>query len=274
MGKLARFLTVLLLTILTLVASAPTPPTAPEVSYPRSMAALGDSLTQANNACCRPGDQPAQSWSTGDGPNDGVASHYERLLQLNPAIKGNNVNHSVSGAKASDVPRQAAAAAEHRPEYVTVLIGANDLCTSSVDTMTPVGDFRASLAQALATLDQLEPRPQVFVSSIPNLYQMWNVLREDPAAQSAWSDSGACQPMLATSTTDEARRQVVQRQQAFNTVLAQVCAQFAGCRHDGGAFYAYAPDPADVSVLDYFHPSVRGQAALADITWKAAWQDR
>ncbi|WP_189337565.1 GDSL-type esterase/lipase family protein [Arthrobacter sp. AFG7.2] len=274
MRTLPRYLSVLLLLILVTLAAAPTPQTAAEAVYPRSMAALGDSLSQANNACCRPGDQPAQSWSTGDGPGDGVASHYERLLQLGPAIRGNNANHSVSGAKASDLPRQAAAAAGHRPEYVTVLMGANDLCTSSLETMTPVEDFRASVTQALEILDRTEPRPRVFVSSIPSLYQLWHVLREDPAAQSAWSASGACQSMLAVSASEEARQEVVRRQEAFNAALAQSCAQYTSCRHDGGALYAHVPSPEDMSILDYFHPSLRGQSTLADITWTEAWEAR
>jgi hypothetical protein len=103
MGKMARLLSVPLLLYLILIAAVPTPRSAPEeAAYPQSTAALGDSITQAYNACCLPGDYPPQSWSTGNGANDGVASHYERLLQLTPGIRGNNFNNAVSGAKVSD----------------------------------------------------------------------------------------------------------------------------------------------------------------------------
>jgi len=272
MAKVAKFLSFLLLPILILVAAAPTPRSAPNAAYPHSMAALGDSITQAYSACCVHGDYPARSWSTGDGPSDGVASHYERLLQLTPGIRGKNFNNAVSGAKVSDLPRQAAAAAEQGAGYVTVLVGANDVCTASLDTMTPVEDFRASVARALATLDQMRPRPQVFVSSIPDIYQLWNVLRLDPAAQSAWSAGRICQSMLAASNSEDMRRQVVQRELAFNEVLADTCARYESCRTDGGAVYARGLSASDVSVLDYFHPSLQGQATLADITWQAAWQ--
>ena len=272
MAKVAKFLSFLLLPVLILIAAAPTPRSAPNAEYPRSMAALGDSITRGYSACCVHGDYPARSWSTGDGPSDGVASHYERLLQLAPGIRGKNTNNAVSGAKAADLPRQAAAAAEQGAEYVTVLVGANDLCTASLDTMTPVEDFRASVTRALATLDQMRPRPQVFVSSIPDMYQLWNVLRLDQAAQSAWSAGRICQSMLAASNTEDMRRQVVQRELAFNEVLAATCARYESCRTDGGAVYAHGFSASDVSVLDYFHPSLQGQATLADITWQAAWQ--
>lgn len=238
------------------------------------MAALGDSITQAYSACCSQGEQPLNSWSTGNGRGDGVTSHYQRVLQLTPGIAGKNFNNSVSGAKASDLPRQALEAAGQGAEYVTVLIGANDVCTPSLDTMTPVDDFRASVTRALGTLEQVRPRPQVLVASIPNIYRLWSVLQDDPAAQAAWSAARICQALLAASNTEDMRQQFVRRQLAFNAVLAEACAQFRSCRTDGGVVYAYNFTASDVSVLDYFHPSVKGQATLADITWTAGWRRR
>jgi lysophospholipase L1-like esterase len=271
MGKVAKFLALLLLPFLVMVAAAPTPPPAVEEPYPRSMAALGDSITQANNACCSQGDHPENSWATGDGTDDGVASHYERLLELSPGMRAHNFNYSVSGAKASDLPQQASSAATQGADYVTLLVGANDLCTASVESMTSVEEFHSYVDQALQTLEQMQPRPQVFVASIPDLYQLWDVLHIDPAAQSAWSDRGICPPMLSVTATEETRQQVVQRQLAFNTVLTETCGKYTACRTDGSAVYAHVPAPAEVSTLDYFHPSLQGQAKLAEITWNAAW---
>lgn len=239
---------------------------------PKSMAALGDSITQATDVCCWYGNHPAQSWSTGDGRFDGITSHYERLLQLQPAIAGRNYNNSRSGAKAADLPRQAQAAVNQKAEYVTILIGANDVCTSSVESMTPVATFRAQISDALTTLNQMKPRPpQIFVSSIPNIYQLWSVLQTSTAAQFVWSAAQICQSMLAPTNTEEIRQQVLTREKAFNTVLTDVCALYQNCRTDSGAVFAYEFSREDVSRLDYFHPSLQGQAKLAEITWNAAW---
>jgi lysophospholipase L1-like esterase len=268
MGKVARFLSFPAVLFFILVSAAPTPTAA----YPRSMAALGDSMTQATNACCAEGNHPAQSWSTGDGKDDGVNSHYERLLGLQPGISGRNHNDSRSGAKVADLPAQAALAASQKAAYITILVGANDLCASSVETMTSEAHFAANLKQALATLDQMRPRPQVFVSSIPNIHQLWRVLHTNATAQSVWSAAEMCQSMLARSNTEEMRQQVVQREAAFNAILSDTCAAYAGtCRSDGGAVYEYQFTADDVSTIDYFHPSLRGQARLAEITWEAAW---
>jgi hypothetical protein len=57
----------------------------------------------------------------------------------------------------------------------------------------------------------------------------------------------------------------------FNQILAEVCAAYARCRWDGGAVYDYRFSASQVSTLDFFHPSLSGQAALARVTWAASW---
>ena len=77
--------------------------------------------------------------------------------------------------------------------------------------------------------------------------------------------------MLSWRNTDTQRQLVVQRELAFNQILSQACAQYSLCRWDGNTVYNYAFSPSQVSSLDYFHPSLSGQAALARITWGASW---
>src|SRR4029450_6222638 len=110
---------------------------------PASMAAIGDSITPAYNVCCSYGDHPCQSWPTGSPSYDGIASHYGRIRQLNSAIAGHGYNDAVSGAKMSAAPGQATQAVNQSARYVTILLGANDLCTSSMSTMTSTDDFPA-----------------------------------------------------------------------------------------------------------------------------------
>src|SRR6266540_957107 len=43
---------------------------------PNSMAAIGDSISQAADVCCWYGDHPGKSWSTGDDQGDSILSHY------------------------------------------------------------------------------------------------------------------------------------------------------------------------------------------------------
>jgi lysophospholipase L1-like esterase len=246
-------------------ASAAPPP-------PSSMAAIGDSITRATDVCCWYGDHPRHSWSTGGAPLDGIRSHYERLRTLQPAITGHNYNDARAGARMRDAPAQAQTAVTQQAEYVTILMGANDVCTSSPSTMTSVEDFRAQFTQTMQVLATgLPAGSHVFVSSIPNVYRLWQVMRSSPAAQFVWAAARICQSMLSRTNTEADRQAVVAREQAFNQVLQDVCAQYAFCRFDGGAVYSYPFTRDHVSRLDYFHPNLSGQSVLASITWQASW---
>src|SRR4029453_14206546 len=137
-----------------------------------------------------------------------------------------------------------------------------------IATMTSVADFRAQFTATMNVLAQgLPAGSTVFVSSIPNTYQLWALFRNDPAAQLVWAIAGICQSMLSPANSEQDRQTVLAREQAFNQVLADVCGNYAMCRFDGGAVFGYVFTRGQVSQLDYFHPSRSGQAALASITW-------
>jgi lysophospholipase L1-like esterase len=236
------------------------------------MASIGDSMTRAADVCCWYGDHPANSWSTGSAGWDGISSHYERILALDPGIAGHNYNDAASGARMSDGPAQAQRAVGQRAAYVTILLGANDLCTSSPYTMTSVATFRAQVHETLRVLDAgLPSRSRIFVASIPDVYQLWSLYHTDGTAQLVWAVAGICQSLLSTARTDADRQVVRQRNIDFNAVLGDECGQVARCLFDGNAVFDYAFGRGDVSKLDYFHPSLTGQAHLAAVTWARSW---
>jgi lysophospholipase L1-like esterase len=256
--------------VLVLLGGATAAQAAPPL--PQSMAALGDSITQAYDVSGSYGNHPANSWSTGTASTDGISSHAERLAAAGAPFSGRIYNDSVTGAKVADTLAQAQSAVAQGAQYVTVLVGANDVCTSSASTMTPVATFQSQFASTMATLSAgLPAGAHVFVSSIPNVYGLWSVLRSNFIAQLVWKSAGICQSMLSTSNTEATRQAVLAREQAFNTALATVCTQYANCRWDGLATYNYNFSSSQVSKLDYFHPSLTGQAALAGVTWTASW---
>jgi lysophospholipase L1-like esterase len=257
-------LTAAFLTGATTAAAAPPPPS--------SIAGIGDSITRAFDVCCWYGDHPAQSWTTGGMPFDGISSHYERLLGLSPAILGRNYNDARTGARMRDAQAQAQTAVAQGARYVTVLMGANDACTSSPATMTSVSDFRTQFSAAMSTLASgLPAGSHVFVSSIPNIYRLWQVFRANLTAQLVWAAAQICQSMLSLGNTEADRQAVLARVRAFNVILAEVCGGYAFCRFDDNAVFDYPFSAGQVSKLDYFHPSISGQAALASITWQRSW---
>ena len=242
---------------------------------PESMASLGDSITRGFNACGWYYDCTSRSWSTGSYST--VNSHYRRILAKNPAISGKNHNDARSGAKASDMYGQAGTAVSQGVQYVTLLIGANDACTSSESTMTAVTTFRSQINSALSRLKSGLPNAKVYVVSIPDIKRLWHIGKDNSSARSAWSGFGICQSMLAnptsTSAEDEARRtRVRQRVVDFNTQLAQACAASGtNCTFDGNAIFNYPFVLSQVSGWDYFHPNTEGQRVLADVSYRAGF---
>jgi lysophospholipase L1-like esterase len=252
----------------TLSASASTP-------LPRSMASTGDSITRAFNTGFLPYlDNPSASWSTGT--NGSVQSHYSRLLALQPLIAGHAYNDAKSGAKMIDLAGQLTTASNQHVQYVTVLMGGNDVCTSSESTMTSVATFRSEFTSAMNTITAGSPSTRVYVVSIPNVYNLWSIFKDNFAARTVWALFGVCQSMLAnpqsTAQADIDRRaRVLQRDIDFNATLASVCALYTHCRYDGGAVFGTTFTTADITSRDYFHPSVSGQAKLAAVTWAAGY---
>ncbi len=261
---------------LVLVFSAvPRSAAADSAPLPSSMAAVGDSITQAASTGGSLGaDYPQNSWSTGT--NATVNSHRLRLQAIGAPVAETSFNRSVSGAKVADLPGQMAQVVPLRPDYLTVLIGGNDLCTDTVAQMTSVADFRASFASAMTTITSGSANTYVYVASIPDVYQLWSLFRTNFWARLTWSSAGICQSLLAnpgsTQQADVQRRdQVRQRNIAYNAQLADVCAAHASrCRFDGNAVFNTQLTRSDVSG-DYFHPSLSGQARLAQTSWDAGY---
>lgn len=248
------------------------PAQASSPALPNSMSAAGDSITRAFDATSCPfpySDCTAYSWSTGT--NASVNSQYLRILARNPKIKGHVFNDAKTGANMSALDSQLAIAASQHTQYVTILMGANDICTSSISTMTPTSTFQSEVQKALADFFAADPRAHLYMSSLPNIFQLWSVLHGKPAAQADWKLFNICQSMLAASNTDAQRQQVVAQEVADNQALASACSAYTHCRWDGYVGYNYAFPASDISTLDYFHPNVTGQQAIAAITWKASY---
>ncbi len=264
--------------VLTLVLGAlvPTATAAagPTLPLPDTMAAVGDSITQAASSSGALGaDAPQNSWSTGTSAS--VNSHYLRLVAAGAPISGQNHNRSVSGAKMVNLNAQMANVVSLQPDYLTVLIGGNDICTSTEAQMTSVDAFRTQFQAAMATLRAGSPGTNVYVVSIPRVMGLYELFRGDWWARFIWGIAGICQSLLANPTsTNQAdvdrRARVAARNVAYNQVLAEVCTATARCLWDGWAAYNNGFTASDVSG-DYFHPSMAGQAKLAAVSWASGY---
>ena len=250
--------------------AAPEPTGTAKKKVPASMGALGDSITAGYGTCFTLVACGRNSWSTGN--STAVDSHYRRIREDNPAIRGDAENYAVPGAQARDLPRQVDRAVADKVEYVTLLIGANDACADRVSGMTGTATFRRQIDAALARLKKGLPKARVLVVSIPDLYRLWQLGHDNERAVRAWS-RGVCQSLLARPTStaaadDRRRRQVGDRVDAYNRELEAACEDYGRrCRWDGGDAHRVRFSLDLVNELDYFHPDIQGQRELAAVTW-------
>lgn len=219
---------------------------------PAKMAALGDSLTVgANGGGGLPG-----SWATGT--DAAVDSHRQRLGL--PACDA--CNFAVAGKKMKQLNGQAQKAVASKADYVTILMGTNDVCPSS---MTPMSDFTSQFSDALDTLTSGLPTARIFVASIPDWSRLPGLLGSSQAATTAWSDNNHCPSFLPTPPASGG-----QEIDAYNQTLKTVCAKYPSCVFDGDAVFDHQFAAGDYSTQDYFHFSESGQAALAAVTYPIA----
>ncbi|MEU0934511.1 SGNH/GDSL hydrolase family protein [Embleya sp. NPDC005971] len=248
-----------------LVPTPDPPATATVPPRPRSMAALGDSITRGFDSCDPLQDCPDKSWATGTSAD--VNSHAKRLQLPADAV----FNNAATGARMSDLAGQAREAVRERAEYVTILMGANDACRRTEAEMTSPGTFESQFRDALSVLREGLPHARVLVVSVPDLGRMWETGHDELVARTVWSLANVCQSMLedprsAKPDALDRRQRVRDRVTAYNAKLREVCSTWSNCRYDGGVVNTQRFGKNDVSHWDWFHPSVAGQRTLAEVT--------
>ncbi|MEU5052713.1 SGNH/GDSL hydrolase family protein [Streptomyces sp. NPDC021096] len=232
---------------------------------PASMASLGDSITRGFDACSVLEDCPEVSWATGTE----VDSLARRLL-LSPQTS--SWNYAKTGARMADLPGQMRSAVAHKPQLVTVLLGANDACRADVAQMTPVDRFRTDFEASLGTLRSTLPKSQVYVAGIPDLKRLWSEGRKSMLGKQIWKMASICPSMLrdadaADEAAEERRAQVDKRVGEYNAVLKDICGRDTLCRYDG-AVNGYTFTGQELSKWDWFHPSKKGQVELAGMAYR------
>lgn len=214
--------------------TAPSPSPGSPGTEAGGIAALGDSISTGFGSCLVVTPCERNSWSTGNSLR--LGSHYRRLLDHDPAIRGQAFNHAQAGARASALAGQAEQATRDRPDRITVLIGANDVCHGKVAAMTPVATFRSQVDRGLQVLGAELPKARLLVVSIPDLYRLWEVGHTNERAVRAWS-LGICPALLknptSTDPADRSRRDAVRERVAdYNDQLAAACTAYGSrCRY-------------------------------------------
>ena len=211
-------------------------------------------------------------------------------------------NQAITGSEMSDFADQAAevvAAAgnteEGRAGMVAVYLGNNDVCSSTMAGMTSPEEFELHYR---AGLDVLAASPAtrsavIHVSAIPAIYWLWEALRNNEWCLFAWqyvpcenlldnpvNDCGTNDSHLDPDTIhpgdgpDCTRRKQIHAmiRDTYNPILNNVLQEYI---QDGRLPNGYFTDvfgirfrEEHINTGDCFHPSVKGQAYLAQMEWE------
>ncbi|WP_162616477.1 SGNH/GDSL hydrolase family protein [Xylanimonas allomyrinae] len=235
---------------------------------------MGDSITLGVNACTEAGPCLDDSWAVGTSPD--VDSFAARLA--GSGARPTTLPFALEGATVKEALDHVEDVIDQKPDVVTVLLGANDACARTFDDMTPTDRFTAEITTLLQQLAEGLPDATLLALSVPDLNQIWELGKSDPDAVGLWNKSPSCRSLLwhadSVSADDAERRAAVaERVQQFNSSIAAACSALPTCVSDGGALHDVRFGDGDVSDIDHFHPSQRGQAKIAEVAWQT-WQSR
>ena len=160
---------------------------------------------------------------------------------------------------------QAKKAVKQKAEFVTVLIGANDACASPSTTQAA---WKLSFEMAMNTLKTGLPNAKIFVGSVPNLMHLWELFHTNPTALKKWKELPLCPGIMTEAESEgaaaKARRQAtLSAEEGYNATMGTVCGENPNCQFDKDGIFETKFGEAEVSTVDFFHPSIAGQAALA-----------
>jgi lysophospholipase L1-like esterase len=197
-----------------------------------------------------------------------------------------------SGADMPDFYEQTLGSVNHRAQYVTVFMGHNDVCGNHFTDIPTNEKFEADFRAGMENLKTgLPAGATIYVVGIVDIYQLWQIARDKKAlgivdCEVLWAttllDLFPCGTMLNPLIGEPGRQLTRDRNIAFNDILERVTKEFNVNDSDHHYYYTdktfeYRYSENQVSDIDCFHPSARGQKDLSKLTWDEgpfnAWQE-
>lgn len=230
----------------------------------------------------------SKSWAAGWDKSNDVFSHSRRLTEMqylkkqiptyNAAVSGHQSEDVVGSqiAKMNDWSR--ANLKQEFPDYVTLMIGPNDICAESTREMVPVSTYYSNVVRVVDEVLTKSPNSKMLVGSIPNIESLRAVARNAKlhvglSCEKLWKTIKLC-PTLTTEDNPQERAIIAQRVIEYNQALRDI----VQTRRDiFGDRIRYAKKTYEVAFtkdhlsVDCFHPNPEGQALLADVTFESSW---
>lgn len=287
------------------------------LELPMVMSVIGDSITRGFSADCECNvgflctldcafgglEQTEHSWF--DGTDSNPFSFYDRYihfdLQILPNHSAARSGARMRGGDDSFATQAARVLAQNPlPDFVSVLLGGNDLCsrdcTNPANCSSPLysdSEWREAIALGLDPLmDGLPAGATVYFGSVPRVHDLFDAGKakenSDIDCEDVWSVFGICEIVTHSGSLSgefQADRLIAvgARQQRYNEILIEESEAYntnANGKNPRGirvatdyvdeftpsvGTYQFGPD--DINGADCFHPSRQGQAEIAERMW-------
>ncbi len=231
------------------------------------MGALGDSISTAFNSYHLLS-QRSGSWSTGDQKQGDFESHkmkIEKLIQK--PVKAYNV--AIPGMRSKNLRKQVKRLlkAAPSPDYVTILMGANDVCSWKNDYQEDLKKYKDNVQFAVEQIVHANPKAKILLVPVPKLKRLWDLGKNKKKCLKVWNVIPLCDPLFGKKLTEKQRETFEDRVVDVNLKLKEISAQFP----ENAFFYEVIQDldfdEEHISEIDCFHPSPLGQKLLSEYTF-------
>lgn len=227
------------------------------------------------------------SWASGDDPMSFVYSHFERLQRYVPELEAWNL--AVAAARAEELEEQLDRLFEIQSEegvifdYITLLIGGNDLRQEQVSEMTPPMEFIGNLEVNLRRLLDQEPDRRVLLVGLPPMHEVFERTKHIESVRFFGRAQTCAQvrkrvygnlPQFDSEHEDyQASLKIVELyERGLQSLVDRLQLDYPKADLKLVQNYQTTQLPKKALSVDCFHPSEWGQAELAETTWfKGFW---
>jgi lysophospholipase L1-like esterase len=237
---------------------------------PYVMGVLGDSISAGFNAQ-KVGDNREFSWSGGQSPNHEVQSHAIRLQQVLPDRQVVVYNQAFVGAQSTNLERETSRLLKVKPDYVTLAIGANDVCNWPSEYENHLQKYQQNVESSISRIIRRNPKVKIVLASIPSIPLMWELGVKVPGCQQKWDAIQACKPLLDADLSDEQRQSFVMRYNHLNQTIESISEKYPQNVRYAGILKDIKFDVSMISQLDCFHPNIKGHQYISELSFDPTW---
>ena len=238
------------------------------------MAVLGDSISTGMNVSAYLKEAKDLTWSTG---KNLPASHFSRFQSELGVTKIAAHNVAKAAVTSFDLGRQIDAIDSDQLDYVTMQIGANDLCLSVGKNEDQLNSYGSRIESAIDKLINRYPDVKILLTPVPYMNRLVELYGNNFKCKLVWASAKnfglSCDSLLGRSANQSSRQKFEDYRKDLNEQLGEVAKRYPDNVSFNPGIGNTSFEKSHISNLDCFHPDKEGQSLIADKTWDKSFAE-